>query len=86
MLLDTTTVFDTPPDGLCLSHALARVWNKLHPQGTQQTGERMKDRLFAVMEENPHRTTEGQTLAEVILEDGWEESHEGKRKDEGGNG
>ena len=49
-LPETTTIFETPLDGLCLFHALARVWNGMHPQDTRQTGQGMKHNLLEKME------------------------------------
>ena len=43
---ETTTIFETPLDGLCLFHALARVWNEMPPQETLQTGQGMKGNLL----------------------------------------
>ena len=73
-LPEMTTIFETPLDGLCLFHALARV--KVHPQGTRQTGQGMKRNLLEKMEDTPDRTLEGQTLAQIIKEDGWAEAQE----------
>ena len=75
-LPETTTVFETPPDGLCLFHALARVWNEMHPQETRQTGQGMKRNLLDKMEETTGRTVEGHTRAQIIKEDGWAEAQE----------
>ena len=49
-LPETTTIFETPLDGLCLFHALARVWNEMHPQETRQTGQGMKRKLLEKMD------------------------------------
>ena len=75
-LPETTTIFETPLDGLCLFHALARVWNEVHPQEAPQTGQGMKRNLLEKMEDTPSRTVEGQTLAQIIKEDGWAEAPE----------
>ena len=50
-LPETTTIFETPLDVLCLFHALARVWNEMHPQEMQQIGQGMKRNLLEKMED-----------------------------------
>ena len=74
-------IFETPLDGLCLFHALARVWNEMPPQDTRQTGQGIKHSLMEKMEDTTGRIVEGKTLAQVIREDGWEEAQdEGHRQ------
>ena len=75
-LPETTTIFETPLDGLCLFHALARVWIEMHPQETRQTGQGMKRNLLEKMENTSDRTVEGQALAQIIKKDGWAEAQE----------
>ena len=75
-LPETTTIFEMPLDGLCLFHALARVWNEMYPQDTRRTGQGMKRNLLEKMEDTRGRTVEGQTLAQIIREDGWAEAQE----------
>ena len=66
----------TPLDGLCLFHPLARVWNEMHPQETRQTGQGMKRNRLEKMEDTPGRAAEGRTLAQTIKEDGWAKAQE----------
>ena len=62
---------------MCLFHALARVWNEMHPQEMRQTGQGMKCNLLEKMLDTPGRTVEGRTLAQIIKEDGWAEAQQG---------
>ena len=62
-LPEMTTICDTKLYGLCLFHALVRVWNEMDPQVTRQTGQRMKDGLLEMREGTPGEVVEGYTLA-----------------------
>ena len=75
-LPETTTIFRDATRWVVPIPRSGESVERNAPQETRQTGQGMKRNPLEKMEDTPSRTVEGQTLAQIIKEDGWAEVQE----------